>query len=284
MNIMLIGKNKFDSGKTSVARILTQIFKSLGLEIIPFKPHSGFNYWYNYNFLEYYFKFGDFYSKDILTLLKDAKFSYKINPLILNPVHRVLGPTKKLFNETFFDEIFLIRFTNLNKPNFIPKSKYYINQNHIGIQEIIEKIKKLYIPEQIKFINSMSEVEELYVNNFSISVESCFSYLNSNFENIIVECFNDAAYPFLNIENYIDYVGLVTPGKLYILNSEKYFKKCDLMANINSKLLLTSSKIIEQSLIIAEFDIYPVNDWNKFLKHQILNKYSTLKKFILKNT
>ncbi len=281
---MLIGKNKFDSGKTSVARILTQIFKSLGLEIIPFKPHSGFNYWYNYNFLEYYFKFGDFYSKDILTLLKDAKFSYKINPLILNPVHRVLGPTKKLFNETFFDEIFLIRFTNLNKPNFIPKSKYYINQNHIGIQEIIEKIKKLYIPEQIKFINSMSEVEELYVNNFSISVESCFSYLNSNFENIIVECFNDAAYPFLNIENYIDYVGLVTPGKLYILNSEKYFKKCDLMANINSKLLLTSSKIIEQSLIIAEFDIYPVNDWNKFLKHQILNKYSTLKKFILKNT
>ena len=281
---MLIGKNKFDSGKTSVARILTQIFKSLGLEIIPFKPHSGFNYWYNYNFLEYYFKLGDFYSKDILTLLKDAKFSYKINPLILNPVHRVLGPTKKLFNETFFDEIFLIRFTNLNKPNFIPKSKYYINQNHIGIQEIIEKIKKLYIPEQIKFINSMSEVEELYVNNFSISVESCFSYLNSNFENIIVECFNDAAYPFLNIENYIDYVGLVTPGKLYILNSEKYFKKCDLMANINSKLLLTSSKIIEQSLIIAEFDIYPVNDWNKFLKHQILNKYSTLKKFILKNT
>ena len=88
----------------------------------------------------------------------------------------------------------------------------------------------------------------------------------------------------MNIENYIDYVGLVTPGKLYILNSEKYFKKCDLMANINSKLLLTSSKIIEQSLIIAEFDIYPVNDWNKFLKHQILNKYSTLKKFILKNT
>ncbi|MHA1232153.1 MAG: hypothetical protein ACTSRP_18510 [Candidatus Helarchaeota archaeon] len=252
---MVIGKNEFDSGKTTVCRIIARLLLDNGIQLTPFKPHSGFNYWFNFKYLDEYFKFGDFYSKDVYLILKDLNLLGKYNPIILNPVHRVLGPSKKLVDETYFDEFLFVRFTKLLNSEGIPDSIYYINQNHRGQPDIIKKIKLLLRNRKVININSLKDLELQYSKHYNISIESCFSFVNEKVDNIIIECYNDAAYPFMNIEKYVDSIILSTPGRIYLINVEKYFKKCYLISTIHNKMLLTVPQVIEKSLVLDKFDV-----------------------------
>ncbi|MHA1268263.1 MAG: hypothetical protein ACTSPY_00630 [Candidatus Helarchaeota archaeon] len=283
MIILLIGKNEFDSGKTTFGRIITKLFRNRNLNIIPFKPHSGFNYWYNYSLIDRYLNFKDFYSKDIYLLLNELNNSIDINPLILNPVHRVLGPSKKLFNESYFDEFFFIRFSKWDEKTKNLISEYYFNNFFEGITKITNRIKELYKNKIIGEIKTVKELEILYNKNFSVSIKTCFSYLIRNFDHILIESFNDAAYPFENIEKFIDLIFLVSPGKVFLIDKEKYFKSCFLKATIQSPLLLTVKRVIEKSFIINELEYEPIDLTRKLNKEEVYKIYKNICDFIFSN-
>jgi predicted P-loop ATPase/GTPase len=271
MIILLIGKNEMYSGKTTFGRILIKLLQFENLDLIPFKPHSGSNYWFHYNFLKERFKDKKVHSKDLHLLLKGSKFYEKIDPLILNPVHRVFGSTGKITNDFYIDQLFLIRFTKIENNQAL--SKYYINKNHKGIIKIVEKIKSDLNYENTLQFDTLEDIECVYRDNFNQSVISCIDFLIANFgNNILIESFNDAAYPFNKIEKYIDKLILVSPGKIYSLNKEKYFKKCLLTSKFRL-LQLKTRKIIDASLIESEFELAPLNSINNLDIAELNEKY-----------
>lgn len=276
MNILLIGKNEMYSGKTTFGRILIKLMQHKNLNLIPFKPHSGSNYWFHYNFLNERFENKKIHSKDLHLLLKDSKYYEKIDPLILNPVHRVFGPTGKITNEFYIDQFFLVRFTKIENDEVI--SKYYINKNHKGIKGLVENINLKLNYENIQKFDTLEDIECAYRDNFNPSVVSCLRYLIENKhadEGILIESFNDAAYPFKKIEKYVDRLMLVSPGKIYLLNKEKYFKKCLLTSKFRL-LQLKTRKIIDESLIESEFELSPLNSIDILDIAELNEKYNDI--------
>ena len=45
IKILVLGLDPYDAGKTTFCKALIYGFKDRGLNLVPFKPHSGISYW-----------------------------------------------------------------------------------------------------------------------------------------------------------------------------------------------------------------------------------------------
>ncbi|MHA1651063.1 MAG: hypothetical protein ACTSYB_12780 [Candidatus Helarchaeota archaeon] len=278
MRILLIGKNQIDSGKTTMGRILINLLKKDNIHLIPFKPHSGFNYWYHYDHLKYCLKIGNLFSRDVYHLLKETDNFGKINPVILNPVHRINGPSGKILQNFYMDQVFLLRFSCITNGEI--KTKYYRNERHTGIKKIIKQIESIYKNNQIEKFRTLEQLEKIITDNYMRCIKSCFSYLIKNYEDILIEAFDDIAYPFLEIEKYIDVLILVSPGKLYLLDTKRYFQKCFLKSSFQGMFQLTVPSIVDDSMILEEMELAPLENTDSLDPKEILEKYRGIKSLI----
>lgn len=229
--------NPFDSGKTELSIRLIDILSKSGHRVEYFKPVSGHNYWLHHEHTQFCMEQGFLVSKDATRAR--SWFAPKSNILLSNPVHALYAPVnlkRPLRNLT--NTLALAGWSSvLVMERFSKPSNGKIETTLLLASRLLEKREVILTQEDagrlsqgvdIVDVTSLEEVQEFEHNHFEEHVTASFKHLEKDSDIIIIEGFNDAAWPFDGLES-VDSLLIVGPGHVYIYDPEKFRKAAYLM-------------------------------------------------------
>jgi predicted P-loop ATPase/GTPase len=255
--IFIAGLLEYNSGKTTIAKEAIRFLEEeLSLKTAPFKPLSGNNLFYHYEKIrEHIDKYHQFISLDIVDLLDCS--SSKINPTIINPVHRVNtqalsyeffkeGSIKTFYNRYLSSATLFQRFTNSDslseyESTFIVNEPIYGNPKFWNDLFLTDEIIK-----QGKDVRTYkNEHEYLTLNSqlYANATESAFKQVKEDSQAIVIESFNNSAHPAWSIRES-NVVMIVGPGSAFIYEPETYFRAIDNYRSINRNKPTTTDDIL----------------------------------------
>lgn len=241
MRILLVGMNSFDSGKTQVAIHLSKALIGEGYSIEYFKPLSGHNYWYRHEHTKVCLQNRVIASADAMEVRRYFDSKYPIE--LANPIHSLFVPMrleKPLQNLT--NTLGLAGATSiLTLERFSRPVDSGIDTTVLVAQELVEE-ERLIIPQDeigmltsgaaILPVNSLEEVQEFERLNFEKYVSDSFSQLEKKADVVIIEGFNDTAWPWDGLTN-VDAVLLISPAHIFSYDAERFKKAAYLMKRGN---------------------------------------------------
>lgn len=230
--ILIIGTNSFDSGKTRLAIELGKHLKDSGQSVGYFKPISGHNYWFNYEHTTRCLESGKLVSKDANRVKEEL--GIKSDIYLMNPIHTLFVPARinrplenirsslgltgassVLVMQRFsrpvvngFDTTMLIADSLLEEESVI-----------IGLDEV----GKLTHNTSIVDADNIETFQEFEQQQFEILVTEAFSEIEKSADTILIESFNDSAWPWENLVE-VDHVLVVTPGHIFSYDPERFRK------------------------------------------------------------
>jgi predicted P-loop ATPase/GTPase len=280
--ILVVGLLPYDAGKTTLCRALIYGFKEAGINLVPFKPHSGISYWYQFDSFEKSAAEGTLLSSDIRELNAAAESQIPLE--VLNPVNRLSGPAidrrvpeKKLVFEEFIAE----RFTYHD--GLTHRDIYYLNGtlnlDHVrGMQSFSLRIERN--AQKTRHIHNFEELVKAYSENFDRATSSCYRRIQNN--PLVVESFNDAAYPFTNAQD-CNTVLCASSNTVLLLEKHRYFQAIESNGRQKPKLQLTVSNVYSSSLIRNKFIIQPLSAEERDEPSKLKKNYSEVIKQVLEN-
>ena len=271
--ILVVGLQPHDAGKTTLCKALIHGFKETGVTLVPFKPHSGIGYWSQFDVFQRNLANGSLLSSDIMELEGAAQSRIPLE--VLNPVNRLSHPvpdTGMLEEKLAFQEFIAERFTHHD--GLTHKNIYYFNGAlNLGrlrdMQTFYLKIKRN--AQKIHFIRKFEELVEAYSTNFEKATSSCYARLQN--VPLIVESFNDAAYPFNHAED-CDTVLCVASNTILLLEERRYFEAIESHGREKPKLQLTISQVYAPSLIKTRFIVQPLTAEERLDSAKLTQNYS----------
>jgi len=255
--ILVVGLQPNDAGKTTLCKALIHGFKENGVALVPFKPHSGIGYWSQFDVFQRNLLNGSLISGDIMDLEEAAQSQMPLE--VLNPVNRLSYPvpdTGLPEEKLAFQEFIAERFTHHDGIGH--RNVYYLNRTLNlsrlrDLQTFYLKIKRN--AQKTHFIRKFEELVEAYSKDFDKATSSCYSRLRNM--PLIVESFNDAAYPFNHAEE-CDTVLCVASNTILWFDGPRYFEAIDSHGREKPKLQLTLSQVYAPSLIRTRFIVQPL--------------------------
>jgi predicted P-loop ATPase/GTPase len=256
--ILVVGLQPHDAGKTTLCKALIHGFKKAGVTLVPFKPHSGISYWSQFDAFQTNLVKSTLLSSDIMEL--EAAAQSQIPLEVLNPVNRLSGPVldrgipeEKLVFKEFIAE----RFTYHD--GIAQKNIYYLNgtvnlSRLRDMQTFYLRIKRN--AQKTSFIRNFEDLVQAYSENFDRANSSCYRLVEG--KPLVVESFNDAAYPFNNAED-CDAVLCVSSNMVLQFENERYFEAIQVYSRQKPKLQLTVSQVYAASLIKDKFVVQPLS-------------------------
>jgi predicted P-loop ATPase/GTPase len=259
MRILVVGLQTQDAGKTTLCKALIHGFKKSGVNLAPFKPHSGISYWNQFNAFRNSLVRGVLLSSDIVELEEAA--SSRLPLELLNPVNRLSSPTlqrEAAEEKLAFREFLAERFTHYDGRKC--RSVYYlngtINTNHMrGMKGFFLAIKRN--AEKVIFIRNFQQLVKAYVENFDKATGSCYRSLQD--KQIIMARFNDAAYPFAGVED-CSVVLCASSNTVLRFNGRGYFKAIELRGQEKPKAQLTTTDVYSSSLVERRYELQPLTN------------------------
>jgi len=222
-------------------------------------------------------------SGDIIEL--EAAAESQIPLEVLNPVNRLSGPVldrgipeEKLVFQEFMAE----RFTYHD--GLTHRNIYYLNGTVSlarlrDMQTFYLRIKRN--AQKTCFIHKFEDLVEAYSKNFDKATSSCFRRIQNR--PLVVESFNDAAYPFNGAED-CDVVLCVSSNTVLRFEKDKYFEAIELYGRQKSKLQLTVSQVYAASLIKEKFTVQPLSTEERNDPAKLTQNYSKVIKQITEDT
>jgi len=280
---LVVGLQAYDAGKTTLCKALIHGFKKAGVTLVPFKPHSGISYWNQFNIFQQSLAKSSLLSSDIMELEAAAESQLPLE--VLNPVNRLSGPVldrgmpeEKLVFQEFIAE----RFTYHD--GLAHKNIYYLNgtMNLTRLRDMETfylKIKRN--AQKTYFVRKFEDLAEAYGKNFEKATSTCYRHIQER--HLVVESFNDAAYPFNNAED-CDTVLCVSSNTVLQFDDRKYFEAIELHGKQKPKLQLTVPQVYAPSLIKDKIIIQPLSTEERNDGAKLRQNYSEAIKQLLKNT
>ena len=278
-----MGLQPYDAGKTTLCKALIYGFKEARITLVPFKPHSGISYWTQFDAFQRSLVKSTLLSSDIMEL--EAAAESQIPLEVLNPVNRLSGPVldrgipeEKLVFQEFMAE----RFTYHD--GLTHRNIYYLNgtvnlPRLRDMQTFYLRIKRN--AQKTCFVRKFEDLVEAYSKNFDKATSSCFRRIQNR--PLVVESFNDAAYPFNNAED-CDVVLCVSSNTVLRFEKDKYFEAIELYGRQKSKLQLTVSQVYAASLIKEKFAVQPLSTEERNDPAKLTQNYSKVIKQITEDT
>ena len=281
--ILVVGLQAYEAGKTTLCKALIHGFKKVGVTLVPFKPHSGISYWTQFDVFQRNLAKSTLLSSDIMELEAVAQSHIPIE--VLNPVNRLSGPVldRGLPEEKLvFQEFIAERFTYHD--GLTHKNIYYLNGT-VNLSRLRDmetfylKIKRN--AHKTYFIRKFEELEEAYSKNFEKATSTCYRRIQDR--DLVVESFNDAAYPFNGAED-CDVVLCVSSNTVLRFEKDKYFEAIELYGRQKSKLQLTVSQVYAASLIKEKFAVQPLSTEERNDPAKLTQNYSKVIEQITEDT
>ena len=255
--IFIAGLLEYNSGKTTIAKETIKFLEEeLSLKTTPFKPLSGSNLFYHYEKIkEYADKYKQFISLDIVDLLDHS--SNKINPAIVNPVHRL---NTQAFSYEFFKEGSIKTFYNryLSRATLFQRfslcdsisdynSVFIVNEPIYGNPKFWNDLSLTNeIIKQGKDVKPYKNEHEYFTLNsqfYAEATKSAFDQIKEDSQAIVIESFNNSAHPAWGIRES-NAIMIVGPGSVFIYDPETYFRAIDNYRSINRNKPTTTDDIL----------------------------------------
>jgi len=125
--------------------------------------------------------------------------------------------------------------------------------------------------QKIHFMRKFEELVEAYSMNFDKATSSCYARLRNM--PLIVESFNDAAYPFNHAED-CDTVLCVASNTVLQFEERRYFEAIESHGREKPKLQLTLSQVYAPSLIRTRFIVQPLTSGERNDPAKLTQNYS----------
>jgi predicted P-loop ATPase/GTPase len=259
VKILVVGLETRDAGKTTLCKALIHGGKKFDVNLVPFKPHSGISYWNQFNAFQDSLVRGSLLSSDIMELEKAANSRLALE--LLNPVNRLSSPIlhrESTEEKLAFREFVAERFTHHDENNC--RNVYYLNgtlntYRMRGMKDFFLAIKNN--AEKVIFIRNLQSLVKAYVDNFEKATGSCYRSLQD--KPLIVESFNDAAYPFSRAED-CNVVLCASSNMILRFNAREYFKAIELREQQKPKAQLTGADIYSSSLVESKYELQPLTN------------------------
>ena len=279
--ILVVGLQTSDAGKTTLCKAIIYALKRAGINVVPFKPHSGIGYWTQFGIFQRNVKNGTLVCGDIMELEEVAQSQLPIE--ILNPVNRLSSPklSRGISDEELvFQEFVAERFTHYNGVGH--KNIYYLNRatnvsQMRDMKTFFRKIKKN--SEKFFLLNKFQDLVEAYSKNFDRATSSCYRHIKD--KPLVIESLNDAACPF-NEAVGCDVVLCISSNTVLQFDRNKYFNAIELYEGEKSKLQLTVLDIYSPSLIRGKYHIQPLNNQERKDPARLMENYSEIIKQLTK--
>ncbi|ACP34224.1 ATPase [Saccharolobus islandicus] len=228
MRILVNGLLPLDSGKTTFSLSIIRLFNQVGIRLFPFKPIAGHNAWYSFNTLIRSEELGILVGNDALKYYDETKYDIRrINPFAVLFVP--IDLEKLSYNVSLYNMImeygfpYLIRlsdcingidqyFVNSSADIYVPKSMLKFTRN-------------LALKFNAKSYDKMREI----IDASPQLVDNCTIDVFRNYENVIIESYNDSASPTYNSAD-VDYVFTVSPTKAFLIKGEEFKKALSLFS------------------------------------------------------
>jgi len=273
--ILVVGLQSHNAGKTTLCRALIYGFKESGVNLIPFKPHSGISYWTQFDTFRESLIRGILLSSDIIELEQAAHSGIPLE--ILNPVNRLSSPLldRGIPQERLvFREFVAQRFTRYDGAK--PRNVYYLNgtmnfSNMRDMREFYLAVRKK--AERVFFIRNFQQLVKAYLDNFDKAMSSCCRLLED--KPLLLESFNDAAYPCNGAENCGLVLGVYSNAVLQF-KADEYFKAIELRGQEKPKLQLTTADVIASSLIKRKYQVQPLSSQERSEPARLVDNYSEI--------
>jgi predicted P-loop ATPase/GTPase len=272
--------NPHDSGKTTFAIQLMQVIHQNDNEVEYFKPLSGHNYWYHYSHTKKCLESEQLVSYDAERVRQNHPSDIPI--LIANPVHTLYAParTERPSQSNILTTLGLAGWDS------ILVAKRFSQPIENGIQSIMLVAQSLLANNSL--IMSQKEIERLSSNAETIPVSSLediqafenqvlesmisasFSYLEDTSDVIVIESFNNSAWPWERLE-YVDRVFAVGPGHLFQYEPGRFQKAAFMLQRPSLPIReVTLNRIDELLKPISRYQLSPSNglpkDFEKLMK------------------
>jgi predicted P-loop ATPase/GTPase len=280
--ILIVGLQPYDAGKTTLCKGLIYGLKEVGVTVVPFKPHSGISHWSQFDAFQRSLMNGTLLSSDIMELEGVAQSQLPLE--VLNPVNRLSGPafdTGTPEEKLVFQEFMAERFTHHD--GLAHSNVYYLNGT-LNLSRLRD-MQTFYLrirrnAQKTIFIRNFEALVDAYSRNFDRATSSCYRCLSG--KPLVVESFNDAAYPFNRAED-CDLVMCVSSSTVLWFDERKYFEAIELHARQKPKLQLTVSQVYSPSLVKQRFTVQPLNLEERSNPEMLAKNYSNVVSGLIKN-
>jgi predicted P-loop ATPase/GTPase len=245
--------------------------RELGVSLVPFKPHSGISFWSQFDTFRESLTRGSFLSSDIIELEQAANSCLPLE--ILNPVNRLSSPIldRGMPEEKLvFQEFVAQRFTHYDGNTH--RDVYFLN----GTMNLsrMRDMRDFFVMmrrnvEKVVFIRNFQHLVKAYVDNFEEATSTCYRLLEDR--SLLVESFNDTAYPFNGAED-CGVVLCVSSNLVLQFKAEEYFKAIEVSGQRKPKLQLTTSEVYSPSLVERKCDVHPLTDEERKLPTRLMER------------
>lgn len=232
VRILIVGANSFDSGKTRFATELGKHLQDSGQSVGYFKPVSGHNYWYNHEHTKKCLDTGKLVSKDASRVKEELGLNTDL--FLMNPIHSLFVPARirrplenirsSLGLAGASSVLVMQRFSRPIEDGF--DTTMLIADSLVEEERVIigfEETGKLSHDSSIFSVDSLETFQEFENQHFENHVSTAFAEIEKTADNIIIESFNDSAWPWESLA-MVDHVVVVTPGNAFRYDPERFRK------------------------------------------------------------
>jgi len=230
--ILIVGAHSFDSGKTHLALDIGKHLKESGQSVGYFKPISGHNYWYNYEHTKRCLDSGKLVSKDASRVKEELGINNDL--YMINPIHsffvpaRIERPLQNIRSSLGLggasSVLVMQRFSRPVDNGF---DTTMVIADSLVEEEIVilglDEMGKLSHNSSILSADNLETFQEFEQQQFESIVSEAFGEIEKSADTIIIESFNDSAWPWENLVE-VDHVLVVTPGHIFRYDPERFRK------------------------------------------------------------
>jgi len=241
MHIFIFGIFPEDSGKTIVAQgLLKLLSEKYSVDIAPFKPISGHNYWRQYETVILNKRLGMLFGSDIYRMMSTVRSSVNMDEICIhNPITFLFSPVDinkalelrmeidQLLDETFSKNLILAKLTKVTFSNDKKvENIYFFNEslaNRLIFDNELVTILKNSKNSEFRVITDSMDAVYFIKDHGEESIASCFKYLSGRFSYILTESFNNAVLPWSGVlESDIQIA--VAPGYIFIFERNAFIR------------------------------------------------------------
>ncbi|MFA4647072.1 ATPase [Pyrococcus kukulkanii] len=252
-SLLIVGILPYDSGKTTLALSLIREALEYGIDVGVAKPVSGFNGWYQYEYLLKSIEFGFLIGEDSYKLHMAAKSSdpiYLESPvtaLLLPPDPERVGWKSSSYTAiSYHTNVVLLRV--LEDHFCVPDNIKRLTQ---PMQEAVAPLIEATKPAEIK----AEDAQHLLMRGRE-EASKTLEVIRRNHELTVIESYNNIAAPCSSALNS-DLIIAVAPGKAVILDGEKYRKAIYAVSNIKEPWRIVTEDVIPLLKPLKKFEFKP---------------------------
>jgi len=241
LTILVSGVLEYDSGKTWLSISLGLLARRKGLKTTLYKPVAGHNVWNRFSSVIESRKRQVLLGNDVLLY---EKYLGSLDPLeLVNPIDLLTvypdplmlrGHSEYMLAVSSLERSLVLARITSCRNNGIVSNHYVFSENLATApasvrKELVELAKVLRAaPAQPKEILGFLSSEKA-----SSLLEDCRGLLSRDKDVVIIESFSDSLLPYVGVENSVDLLFVVAPGKALVFTGEKLRQAIELLGDVN---------------------------------------------------